>query len=281
MIDDLVDRYLKRYVANYVWDGMPDDMPEGYVEDRLFWQGNVSAKNVKGLGPAVMAASPTSVSLYGTPLKWLHTGIYGNVALPTLAGINKESDNPVLSVGSSPYSMIEPYIEIMRKAMNALNLNVAAMSQPVLVQAQPGLELKARMLESDLGTGKVYIPVIDSGTVPAEVLDLKATDHTVNLLGVIHDMDAEILTILNIRSTLEKASGISTAEASASDQEIMEGLEHGLRLRQQWCERINAVLGTNFSVRLAESAVIEQPDVSGENTEEDDKEKDSDGTTGE
>ena len=40
-IDDLVDRYLKRYVANYVWDGMPDDMPEGYVEDRLFWQGNV------------------------------------------------------------------------------------------------------------------------------------------------------------------------------------------------------------------------------------------------
>ena len=125
-IDDLVDRYLKRYVANYVWDGMPDDMPEGYVEDRLFWQGNVSAKNVKGLGPAVMAASPTSVSLYGTPLKWLPSGIYGNVAVPTLAGINKESDNPVISVGSSPYSMIEPYIEIMRKAMNALNLNVAA-----------------------------------------------------------------------------------------------------------------------------------------------------------
>ena len=268
MIDDLVDRYLKRYVANYVWDGMPDDMPEGYVEDRLFWQGNVSAKNVKGLGPAVMAASPTSVSLYGTPLKWLPTGIYGNVALPTLNNINKESDNPVLSVGSSPYSMIEPYIEIMRKAMNALNLNVAAMSQPVLVQAQPGVELKARMLESDLGTGKVYIPVIDSGAVPAEVLDLKATDHTVNLLGVIHDMDAEILTILNIRSTLEKASGISTAEASASDQEILEGLDHGLRLRQQWCERINAVLGTNFSVRLADSAVIEQPDVSGENTED-------------
>ena len=164
--------------------------------------------------------------------------------------------------------MIEPYIEIMRKAMNALNLNVAAMSQPVLVQAQPGVELKARMLESDLGTGKVYIPVIDSGAVPAEVLDLKATDHTVNLLGVIHDMDAEILTILNIRSTLEKASGISTAEASASDQEIMEGLDHGLRLRQQWCERINAVLGTNFSVRLADSAVIEQPDVSGDNTDD-------------
>ena len=46
MIDDLVDRYLKRYVANYVWNGMPDDMPEGYVEHRLIWQGNVSAKNV-------------------------------------------------------------------------------------------------------------------------------------------------------------------------------------------------------------------------------------------
>ena len=101
-------------------------------------------------------------------------------------------------------------------------------------------------------------------------------DDTKEVDGVIHDMDAEILTILNIRSTLEKASGISTAEASASDQEIMEGLDHGLRLRQQWCERINAVLGTNFSVRLADSAVIEQPDVSGDNTE-DEKEED-DGT---
>ena len=52
-----------------------------------------------------------------------------------------------------------------------------------------------------------------------------------------------------------------------------------MRLRQQWCERINAVLGTNFSVRLADSAVIEQPDVSGENTE-DEKEED-DGRTDE
>ena len=51
-------------------------------------------------------------------------------------------------------------------------------------------------------------------------------------------------------------------------------------MRQQWCERINAVLGTNFSVRLADSAIVEQPDVSGDNTE-DDKEKDNDGTTGE
>ena len=54
-------------------------------------------------------------------------------------------------------------------------------------------------------------------------------------------------------------------------------MDHGLRLRQQWCERINAVLGTNFSVRLADNAMIEQPDVSGENTE--DKEDKDDGAT--
>lgn len=276
-IDELIDRYLKRYTARYIWEGLPEDMPDGYIEDRLFWYGSVSAKTVKGLGVCVMGAAPVRVSLYGTPLSWLPTGIYGMTSAPDLGSINKESTNPVLTVGVPPYEMIQPYLEIMRKSMNALNQNVAAMGQPVLVQAQPGVELQARMLESDLGLGKTYIPVIDSGAVPAEVLDLKATDHTVNLLGVIHDMDGEILTLLDIRSTLEKSSGISTAEASASEQEIMGGLDQGLRLRQQWCDRINAELGTNYSVRLAD-AMPETPEESGDDTESYEEEKD-DGNT--
>jgi hypothetical protein len=269
IIDELVDRYLKRYTAKYIWEGMPDDMPDGFIEDRLFWYGSVSAKKIRGAGIGVMGAAPVNLTLYGTPLKWLPIGTYGNTDSVRIGDLHKESDNPVLFIGNSPYEMIEPYLEIMRKALNALNLNVAAMSQPVLVQAQPGVELKARMLESDLGTGKVYVPVIDSGAVPAEVLDLKATDHTVNLLGVIHDMDAEILTILDIRSTLEKSSGISTAEASAGDQELGDGMDLGLRLRKQWCDAINAKLGTTFSVRLSDNAKPPEPEESGEWTEED------------
>lgn len=272
-IDDLVDRYLKRYTGRYIWEGLPEDMPDGYIEDRLFWYGSVSAKSVKGLGVCVMGAAPVRVSLYGTPQSWLPIGIYGTSSVPEIGAINKESVNPVLTVGTPPYDMIVPYLEIMRKAMSALNQNVAAMGQPVLVQAQPGVELKARMLESDLGIGKTYIPVIDSGAVPAEVLDLKATDHTVNLLGVIHDMDGEILTLLDMRSTLEKSSGISTAEASASDQEVMDGLDQGLRLRRQWCDRINAVLGTSFSVRLSDNAPT-LPDESGDDTDSYEEEND-------
>lgn len=269
VIDELADRYLKRYTAKYVWSGMPDDMPDGFIEDRLFWYGSVSAKKIRGAGIGVMGAAPVNLTLYGTPLKWLPIGTYGSTDSVKIGDLHKESDNPVLYIGNSPYQMIKPYLEIMRKALNALNLNVAAMAQPVLLQAQPGMELEARMLESDFGTGKVYIPVINSGAIPAEVLDLKATDHTVNLLGVIHDMDAEILTILDIRSTLEKSSGISTAEASAGEQELGDGMDYGLRMRKQWCEAINGLLSTDFDVRLSDNAKPPEPEVSGKYTDDD------------
>ena len=256
--DDLIERYVTAFVSRFKWQGLPEGCPEDFIERQLFYFGGVSAKKVRGLGNVVMASSPTALSLYNTPLGWMPNGIYGSEANDSISKeIWKESKNPVLWDGVPMCDRIAPYLEIQRKAMNALSVNLIGLTNPVVIETVPGAELKGKIIKNNLGAGDVYLPVIDKGTIGASVLDLKATDHTANLLGVIHDADGEILDMMHIKSSLEKASGISVEEASASDQQVSQGLMMDLRKREKWCEMINAKLGTEFSVTLADEYLTE------------------------
>ena len=254
--DELIERYVTAWCGRFVWENLPEGCPADFLERQLFFYGGVSAKKVRGLGVCVMASSPTALSLYNTPLGWMPNGIYGSETGTSVSkDIWTESRNPVLWDGVPMADRIAPYLEIQRKAMNALNVNLVGLTNPVVIETAPGAELKGKIIKNNLGAGDVYLPVIDKASIGASVLDLKATDHTANLLGVIHDADGEILDMMHIRSSLEKASGISVEEASASVQQVAQGLQLDLRKRLEWCERINKKLGTSFSVRLPDEIV--------------------------
>ena len=145
---------------------------------------------------------------------------------------------------------IMPYLELQRKALNALGCNLIGLTNPVIIETVPGAELNGKVIKNNLGAGDVFIPVIDKGALNANVLDLKATDHTANLTGVVHDTDNTIMDMFFIRSSMEKASGISVEESTASDEQNEIGLAIELDKRLKWCEQINAVLGTDFQVEL-------------------------------
>ena len=259
--DELLERYVTAWCGRFVWEDLPEGCPEDFIERQLFFYGGVSAKTVRGLGVCVMASSPASLSLYNVPMDWLPNGIFGS---ETSTSVSKDlwrpSKNPVLWDGIPMVDRIAPYIEVQRKALNALNVNLIGLTNPVVIETAPGAELKGKIIKNNLGAGDVYLPVIDKASIGATVLDLKATDHTANLLGVIHDADGEILDMMHIRSSLEKASGISVEEASASVQQVTQGLLLDLRKRVKWCEEINKVLGTSFSVRLPDNIIMTEED---------------------
>ena len=251
VIEDVLPRYADAFAGRFRYGGLPDGCPDDFPERKLFEVGGISGKKVRGLGDCLMGAAPETLTIYGHPLTWLPAGIVGNVPGTMINdSLFKASDNPVLWDGIPMMDRIEPYLRIMCKALNALHVNTAALSTPILVETAPGAELSGKLLSTDLGNGKVYIPTVSKGAVGASVLDLKAADHTANLLGVIHDMDAQILEMMHIRTALEKASGISDAESSASEQQIDEGLEMDLRRRQRWCDEMNAKLGWSLTVEL-------------------------------
>ncbi len=252
-IDDLENRYLSAYCGRFEYDGLPDGCPADYIEYMMYLIGGVSGKKVKGLGPVLMGACPSSWSTYGMPVHWTPKLVLGGMTGTGVSdSLMEQSDMPMLFDRTSMRERVRPYLEIMRKAMNALNMNLVGLSNPVLVEAAPGLELKGKIIRNNLGSGDVFIPIVDRGATPASVLDLKVSDHTANLLGVIHDMDGEILEQMGIRSALEKASGITTEEASASDQQIWQFTQAELRRREDWLEKLNAKLGTQITVRIAD-----------------------------
>lgn len=251
-LDDLVERYVRLFASRFTWSGLPDGCPPDFLERQLFFCGGVSAKKVKGLGVCLMGAAPSTLTIYATPARWLPTGIVGTVnTTSTSKSLWEESDTPVLYDGEPMMERIRPYLEIQRKALNALGCNLIGLTNPVMIECVPGAELNGKIIKNNLGAGDVFIPVIDRSALNANVLDLHATDHTSNLLGVIHDSDNTIMDLMYIRASMEKASGISTEEATASEEQNVIGMDMELRRRREWCDRINAALGTSFDVEAS------------------------------
>ena len=252
--DELIERYVRLFASRFTWSGLPEGCPADFIERQLFFCGGVSAKEVRGLGVCLMGAAPSTLTIYATPARWLPVGIVGSMnTTSTSASLWKESDTPVLWDGEPMADRIAPYLEIQRKALNALGCNLIGLTNPVILETVPGAELNGKIIKNNLGAGDVFIPVIDRSTLEANVLDLKAQDHTANLLGVIHDSDNTILDMMFIEASMEKASGISVEEATASDQQNYIGMSLELRKRREWCERINARLGTSFTVEMTDA----------------------------
>ena len=247
--DELIERYISIYTSRFKWSGLPEGCPPDFIERMMFLYGGVSAKKVRGLGVCVMGAVPSALSIYGIPARWMPVGILASTEGNAVnESIWKDSDTPVLYDMMPMLEKIRPYLELQRKAINALGCNLVGLTNPVLVECVPGSELNGKVIRNNLGAGDVFIPVIDRGAMNAEVLDLKATDHTANLTGVIHDTDNTIMDIMDVRSSMEKASGISVEEATASEQQIVSGMDQEFRKRYEWAMNTNAVLGTKFKV---------------------------------
>lgn len=269
--DDLEERYISAFCSNYRYGNLPEGCPDDYIERAFYFTGCVSGKKVRGLGVTLFGAAPVNYTTYGTPVEWLPSYVVAGTTGPLSGDIFKNSKNPCLYDYVPMAERIKPYLEIMRKALNALNVNLVGLTNPVVVEAAPGLELKGKIIKNNLGAGDVFLPIIDKGALGASVLDLKATDHTANLLGVIHDMDGEILDMMGIRSSLEKASGISVEEASASEMQIVQTRDRGLEQRRAWLEKLNAILGTDITVEPASEgwdAAPQQADTEGPEEDE-------------
>ena len=249
--DDLLERYVRLFASRFTWKNLPEDCPPDYLERALFFAGGISAKKVRGLGVCVMGAAPSALTIYGTPARWLPVDIVGSPVNSSVSdSLWTESNNPVLWDYEPMVQRIMPYLELQRKALNALGCNLIGLTNPVIIETVPGAELNGKVIKNNLGAGDVFIPVIDKGALNANVLDLKASDHTANLTGVVHDTDNTIMDMFFIRASMEKASGISVEESTASDEQNMIGLLIELDKREKWANEINAVLGTNFEVEL-------------------------------
>lgn len=238
--EDLEEHY--RMVAGglYRWDGLPEGCPVDFIESSaLFYSGGVGCKKVRGMGNIIAPIKPANLTIYGTPYEWIPEPLRGMMPIASDSEFFKPSDEPSLWLGISTYLNIKPYLEMMSTAMKVLNTNIVALSQPVMISGLPSAPLKGLILQSELMDGQTYIPVTGRDGIAPEVLDLKATDHTQNLVSTIDWCDARILEIMASSNGVEKSSGISTMETVSGVQSVLQQFEVGLEKRKDWADRVN------------------------------------------
>lgn len=286
--EELEVRYrdMLRGLYQYSGDGLPEDMPYGFIEaEALYYASGVAFKDVDGLGFCCFGANPVYVSIYGTPVKWLPQNVWGmnaNQAAESI-GIFKESDTPVLWNRASQQERIRPYIDIMRRALNTLYVNLGALNHPVLIQGiasgKPGDNIASLMLESELDDGATFIPMVRPGDpLGLTAIDTGISDNTQNLISTIDWADTQIKAILGLDTGIEKASGIGAYDAKGTGA-LATSTDSGLELRREWLEKVNDIFGTSIAVKRNSdiTATIEGDDngsISDDNEESDTQSED-------
>ena len=258
---DLEQIYRDVARGRFVWSGLPEDMPEGYIEDTaLFYNAGVGIKPTS-MGMVVLPAKPVSLTVYGTPYSWVPGNVPGLTGLEMDPELFAESDTPVLWMSMSVMDRIRPYLQVMARCLKVLNTNVGALSTPILINGRPdagdGGNLTGVLLKSDMLDGESFIPVIRGDGMPLDVLDLKVTDHTQNLISTMEAMHAKILEIMQSGDGVAKSSGITVEETVNGNQSVTQAADLELARRKAWADRINSELGLNVTVERA--TVVMQP----------------------
>ena len=271
----LVQIYRDIARGRFKWSGLPEDMPEGFIEDTaLFYNAGVSMKSTP-MGPVVLPAKPTALTVYGTPYSWLPGNVPGIMGFEQDPELFSESDNPVLWMSMSVMDRIKPYLDVMARCLKVLNVNVGALSTPILIEGRPdageGGNLTGVLLKSDLLAGESFIPVIRGDGMPLSTLDLGVQDHTQNLISTMEAMHAKILEVMQSGDGVAKSSGITVEETVNGSQSVEQAVDLELERRKAWCERINAVMGTNVSVERT-VRVMAPSEPMGEGSEPEDRE---------
>lgn len=249
----IIDHYRAIAGGRYVYEGTPDGMPEGFIEDTaLFYAPAVGCKKVKALGIVITPCEPSTLDVYGRPYDWIATPLNGMVPMSADADLFAASNDPCLWIGVSLADMIDPYIRIMSNAMMTLNSNIDGLQQPIIMSGYPGTELGMAVVKDEILGKKRFIPTTGANGLNLEVLDLKAQDHTQNLISTIDWCDARILEIMASSNGVEKASGITTMETVSGVQSVMQQLQAGLDKRRAWCDAVNDRFKLNMSVRFGD-----------------------------
>lgn len=277
---DIEEHYRQIAGGLYKWDGLPDGCPRDFIESSaLFYSPGVGCKKARGMGEVIAPIKPATLTVYGTPYDWIPVPLRGMMPIAADSEFFEPSNDPSLWMSNSIYDNIEPYLRIMSQTLKVLNTNVIGLSQPIMISGLPNAPLKGLILKSELMDGETYIPVAGRDGISAEVLDLKAQDHTANLISTIDWCDARILEIMASSNGVQKSSGITTMETVSGVQSVIQQFDIGLEKRKAWADQVNDRFKMDLSVEAGRGIdSLLNPGTNGNAPSEDeDNEDDTDG----
>lgn len=240
----------------YEYEGLEElDEPldRQYIESLMFWNTAIGITE----GDYIMGGKPSVLRVSGQPAQW--TPVATNITTLPKRIIKKYNAEkfPCMKIANmSIADSISDECILQASAYVSSGQNTIAMRTPVVVYGLEG-STEINYIKDGLTQGVSYVPYFAKGTAvsPAfgvEALDLKAQNWLDPLTGFAEFMHTKILGKLGIDALgSQKASGITSEEATLILAQIRGIREDGLEVREKLCKMINDHIdNANISVKI-------------------------------
>ena len=251
------DQLFERIMRLFVWENTYDveqekGVPPKEIEMRLVLRGHCGIAKYKGDITAFFG------SFYG-PTKYFDEFTGYTVHCPVYSGTKKIGKDIVIinnnALRNPTFNLVHHYATLIGHAettlINAL-INVRDSGGVPVVstekQKQSILEYQNKVFNGKYGV------VTDIGNLGIEYMgtDKKTNQDLMNIMETREKLIKSFYSDIGVRSAFEKRNNTVMAEVEADTSLLLLNLSDMLKQREDACERVNNMFGTNWSVHVAE-----------------------------
>lgn len=251
--DQLFERIMRLFVWEDTYDKVKNEgVPPKEIELRLILRGHCGITKYKGDLTAFFG------SFYG-PTKYYDEWTGYTIHCPVYSGQRKIGKDIVIinnnSLRNPTYNLVHHYATMLGHTettlINAL-INVRD-SGGVPVVATEKQKQSIVEYQNKIFNGK-YGVVTDIGNLGIEYMgtDKKTNQDIMSIMEVREKLIKSFYSDIGVRSAFEKRNNTVMAEVEADTSLLLLNLSDMLHQREEACERVNAMFGTNWSVHVAE-----------------------------
>ena len=251
------DQLFERVMRLFVWEDTYDNkehkgVPPKEIELRLILKGHCGIAKYKGDVTAFFG------SFYG-PTKYFDEWTGYTVHCPVYSGTKKINKDIVIinnnSLRNPTFNLVHHYATMLGHAettlINAL-INVRDSGGVPVVstekQRQSVVQYQNKVFNGQYGV------VTDIGNLGIEYMgsDKKTNQDLMNIMETREKLIKSFYSDIGVRSAFEKRNNTIMAEVEADTSLLLLNLSDMLKQREEACERVNDMFGTNWSVHVAE-----------------------------
>jgi len=257
-LDLYINTMLSRTSRLFKWEGLPDTIPQWALERILQTKGLCAIINVNGELRAIKGALGGRPDWYHRPLDFIVANGYCEGDNPNFKFLSKKYTrdvdcvvvrNDTFEIGLE--GLFNRYCTMLvENDISMLVADINARIPNVFSVADDSSKRSAEKVFEDIVAGKIGVIMDDVLNQSAKALPFSSGDGSLtNLIEYQQYIKASMFNDIGLDANYNmKREAINSSEAQMNDDALLPFIDDMLKCRQEACEQINAMFGTNISV---------------------------------
>ena len=239
------NRFYNIALSMFKWLNVPDSIDTRFIEKCLFWNGSVLIFSDEELGILGLPYNSTGyVNPYGIP-------IYRTPYSTNYNGDTKSEKDSVIifnNYSHSPdWAVVKLYSTRLYEIERTMDVNIKSQKQPIIINCDEKQKLTMiNAFEQYDGNIPVILSTNHYLNDSFTVLNLSQNYNLDKLNQLKHELYYETLSYLGVENSRDKKEREYTTEILSNLGEVEANRITKLKTRQEACNKINSIFGTNI-----------------------------------